>query len=609
MKLKLTSLVATIVLVTGCSSTSTEQNTTAQTTLTPAEKLQTIIHDSWQYRLHHQPLFASSIGQASAAQKQQLPDLSAAALAAQNKQYQSWLTTLQTIDKTQLNAQQQINLALLEYQFANITDSYRFKEYLQPLTSEGGFYSYLTWLPAQQSFKTEQDYTDYAHRLAAIPDYFQQEISWMKEGIKEGYTLPKPVMKGLDDAIASYIKRDPTKSAFYKPYESLPASLDPITRQQLQAQGKRLIRTQVIPAYQQLLTFMQEQYIPSARTTVGARALPNGLAYYQNRVQHFTTLDMSVAEIHKLGLKEVARIHQQMQQVMAKTGYKGSFADFLHFLRTDPQFYAKTPDELLKDAAWLAKTIDAKLPEYFGKLPRLTYGVAPVPAAIAPKYTSARYAGPSGPHQPGWFWVNTYALDKRPLYELPSLALHEAVPGHHLQTALAAEMENVPEFRKNIYLSVFGEGWALYAEYLGEEMGIYQTPYDEFGRLSMEMWRACRLVVDTGIHAMGWSRQQAIDYMAKNTALSMHNVETEVDRYIGWPGQALAYKMGELTIKELRQEAQSTLGAQFNLREFHDQVLKNGSVTLPLLKQQIHQYIKQKSAAAQTATDAESTTD
>ena len=339
---------------------------------------------------------------------------------------------------------------------------------------------------------------------------------------------------------------------------------------------------------------MRDSYIPNARTTIAANELPNGIEFYQNRVKHYTTLTLSTDEIHQLGLAEVKRIKSEMHQIIDNLKFEGTFADFLQFLRTSPQFYAQTPDELLKQAAYISKQADAALPKLFGKLPRTPYGVAPVPAQIAPKYTTGRYSGSNDDNQPGYYWVNTYALNKRPLYVLEALTLHEAVPGHHLQISLTKELTSLPNFRRYSYISAFGEGWGLYSEFLGIEAGFYQNPYSNFGRLTYEMWRAIRLVVDTGVHTKGWSRQQAIDYMAQNTALSMHNVTTEVDRYISWPAQALSYKIGELTIKRLRNKAEQELQDKFDIREFHDAILANGSVPLPILEQQINQYIKQK---------------
>ena len=364
---------------------------------------------------------------------------------------------------------------------------------------------------------------------------------------------------------------------------------------QLRSQAVEVITNEVIPSYQTYYDYMVQEYKPNARSNIAATSLPNGDEYYLNRLQHYTTLPMSVEQVHQTGLSEVKRIRHEMEQIITQVGFKGSFADFVQFLRTDKQFYATTPEALLKEASFIAKKMDAQLPKLFKTLPRTPYGVVPVPANIAPKYTTGRYSGPSRDDQPGNYWVNTYRLDRRPLYVLEALTLHEAVPGHHLQGSIAREMQNVPKFRNRTYISAFGEGWGLYSEYLGIEAGFYQSPYSDFGRLTYEMWRAARLVVDTGMHAKGWSRKKAMDFLASNTALSLHNVKTEIDRYISWPGQALSYKMGELTIKRLRKTAEASLGEAFDLREFHDLVLQNGSMPLSMLETIVMEYIaKQK---------------
>jgi uncharacterized protein (DUF885 family) len=389
--------------------------------------------------------------------------------------------------------------------------------------------------------------------------------------------------------------KDAKQSPFYAPFKKFPPAVSADDAKRLSAEAERTITAQIVPAYAKLLKYFNEDYVPKARKTLGAYALPDGQAYYRSQIRQYTTLDTSPEEIHKIGLAEVARIRAEMEQVKKDAKFDGDFAAFLKFLRTDPQFYAKTPRELLMNASYYAKRIDGMLPKYFGKLPRLPYGVAPVPEAIAPYYTTGRYNGPAeGSGNAGFYWVNTYKLEARPLYALPALTLHEAVPGHHLQISLASEQGEQPPFRRYSYISAFGEGWALYAEHLGVEMGIYETPYDQFGRLTYEMWRACRLVIDTGVHAMGWTREQSLALLRDNTALSEHEITTEVDRYIGWPGQALSYKLGELKIRELRAKAEKAMGERFDLRAFHDAVLSLGSVPLPVLEARIDDFIAGK---------------
>lgn len=526
--------------------------------------------------------------------KTSLPDMSLSTLAAQVKQRQQWLDKLQQVDVATLTEQQQINHAILVYSLKDAIAEYQYGAHLMPLTSESGFHSDLAFMVSGTEFNTKQDYQDYLSKLKTIPAYMQQQTDWMKQGLATGMTQPKAVLVGFDQSILAFISKAPEQNVFYRPFSQKPEFVDADSWVAMQQQAKQIVDQQLNPAYQQFYQFMLQQYLPGARDSIAASDWPKGRDYYQNRLEHYTTLKLTPEQVHQTGLEEVARIRAEMQNIISRVGFKGSFAEFIQFLRTDPQFYVKTPNDLLKEASFIAKKIDAELPKFFKTLPRTPYGVAPVPAEIAPKYTTGRYAGTNRDDRAGFYWVNTYALDRRPLYEMEALTLHEAVPGHHLQISLAREQASLPDYRRNFYTSAFGEGWGLYSEYLGIEMGFYQDPYSDFGRLTYEMWRAARLVVDTGMHTMGWSRQQAIDFLASNTALSMHNVTTEIDRYISWPAQALSYKLGELTIKKLRKEAEQQLGNDFDVREFHDVVLGNGSVPLSILEQQVTNYIQQK---------------
>ena len=521
-----------------------------------------------------------------------LANLSPEFLAEQYKNKTQLLADLDAVDAAKLSDENQINLSIIRAQVQNSVDEYVFNAHYMPLTSEYGFHSGLSYIINSSQYKEEQDLETYLARLAQIPRFFQQNIHWMKKGLETGLTQPKVVLEGYEDSINTYIVDDVTQSEFYKPFLTNTASLSESDFYALQQQAKTVLKNKVIPAYKGYLTFFTEQYRPGARTSIGISETPNGKAFYKNRTKYYTTTDMTPKEIHELGLKEVARIRGEMEAVIKEVGFKGSFAEFIHFLRTDPQFYATTPEQLLKEASYIAKKMDAQLPKLFHTLPRKPYGVAPVPASIAPKYTTGRYSGSNRNDEAGYYWVNTYALDKRPLYVLEALTLHEAVPGHHLQISLNAELENLPSYRRDAYLSAFGEGWGLYSEYLGLEAGFYQDPYSRFGRLTYEMWRAARLVVDTGMHMYGWSRERAMNFMSENTALSLHNVKTETDRYISWPAQALSYKIGELTIKRLRVEAEQALGPNFDIREFHHQVLRHGSVPLSVLETQVRLYIK-----------------
>ena len=466
-----------------------------------------------------------------------------------------------------------------------------------PLTAESGFHVWIANIAKQVDFQTKQDYQDYLVRLSALPQYFSQQITWMKLGLKKGITQPKVVLKGFEQSIAAFIKEDVSQSEYYQPFIDMSDFVSLEEQKGLQAQAKKILTADVMPAYQQYYDFMVNQYQVHARDSIAASSLPNGKKYYQNRIEHYTTLAMTAEQVHQQGLAEVKRIRAEMEVIIKQVDFSGGFSDFVQFLRNDAQFYAKTPTELLKEASYIAKKMDANLPTLFKTLPRTPYGVVAVPDNIAPKYTTGRYSGSSRDDQPGNYWVNTYRLDRRPLYVLTALTLHEAVPGHHLQISLAKEMTQVPKFRNRTYISAFGEGWGLYSEYLGLEVGMYKDPYHNFGRLTYEMWRACRLVVDTGMHNMGWSRQEAMNFLADNTALSLHNVKTEIDRYISWPGQALSYKIGELTIKRLRDRAEKSLGQAFDLRDFHDQLLKNGSMPLSMLEKIIEQYIIKKKSS------------
>lgn len=519
-------------------------------------------------------------------------DISPEALAEHNEKVTEIYQEVVAIDSSALTYDNKINQTILAYKLKNDIDSYHNFDHYMPITAEAGFHAYMTYMVSRSSFKTVADYQLYLQRLEALKPYFKQQIQWMNKGIETGITQPQVVLKGFEDSISAFIVEDPTKSEFYRPFVNMPKHISQAQQAQLQQQAQQVVKQTINPIYQEFYDFMVDTYIPNARQTIAAKDFPNGAKFYQNRIEHYTTLTLTADEIHNIGLQEVARIRTEMDEVISDVGFTGSFAEFVEFLRTDPQFYATSPEQLLKEASFIAKKMDAKLPSLFKTLPRTPYGVVAVPASIAPKYTTGRYSGPSRDDQAGNYWVNTYALDRRPLYVLEALTLHEAVPGHHLQGSIAREMKNVPEFRNNTYISAFGEGWGLYSEYLGIEAGFYQNPYSNFGRLTYEMWRAVRLVVDTGMHMQGWSRQQAMDYLASNSALSLHNVQTEIDRYISWPGQALSYKLGEITIKKLRTKAEQELGENFDVRAFHDQVLKNGSIPLSLLEEIIGEYIK-----------------
>lgn len=506
------------------------------------------------------------------------------------------LNQLSKIDKTDLSETESISLQLLQFQLQESVDFYEFKEYLNPLLSDTGFHNNLPYMVRPLANYTQAK--EYLNKLNAIPEYVNQHIILLRKGLNEGVSQPKVIFeKGYESSYDKHIVTDYKDSYYYSPFLNLPEQLSVSQKDSILVLAKIAIEKSVTPEFKKVKQFFESEYLPNTRTAIGVSSTPNGDDYYQNRIHYYTTLDLTADEIHQIGLEEVARIKSEMMQIIKEVNFEGSFAEFLKFLRTDEQFYAKTADDLLKEARNIAKKADAQLPRYFITLPRKPYGIAPVPDAIAPKYTTGRYIGTSkNSTEPGYYWVNTYDLSSRPLYVLPSLTVHEAVPGHHLQGSLNNELgDSIPQFRRDMYLSAYGEGWGLYCEFLADEMGIYETPYEQFGKLTYEMWRACRLVIDTGIHTKNWTREQAVEYMSSNSALSIHNVNTEIDRYISWPGQALSYKIGELEIRKLREKAESKLGTNFDIREFHEVILEQGTVTLAILKQRINQYIVAKS--------------
>lgn len=510
------------------------------------------------------------------------PDVSIAAQEQRAAARRDLLRKLNGIDQDALSAADRINADIFRFILEDEIAYVDFQAYLIPFNAEGGFYNRMR---PGRGYRSVDDFARYQERLQAFTGYLQANMELMQKGLTTGYIAPRVTAKNYEVLTAPYRSADATENPLFTPYREQPEGITDEEWAELVRTGETIIREEVLPAYAALHEFMQETYLPQARSTVGISEVPNGKAYYEQRVRHFTTLDMTPEEVFETGMREVARIRSEMEAIIEQLEFDGSFDDFLAFLRTDEQFYAESPRDLLKEASYYAKKIDGQLPQYFARLPRLTYGVEPVPAAIAPNYTGGRYSpGSARRNRAGEYWVNTYKLDSRPLYVLPALTLHEAVPGHHLQMALAEEQESGPDFRRSYYISAFGEGWALYGEYLGKEMGIYETPYEDFGRLTYEMWRACRLVVDPGMHYLGWSREKALDFLSSNTALSLHECNTEIDRYIGWPGQAVSYKIGELTIRRLRQEAEANMGDGFDLRAFHQKVLENGSVPLFILE-------------------------
>jgi len=495
--------------------------------------------------------------------------------------YVEYLSELEAIDRSALGANGRTNALVLRTLLeAEIGDT-RFAEWEMPFDSDSNFWSYLA---PRGGFTTAEEYHNYIGRMRDIPRYFAEQTANARAGLARGFSVPRVTLEGRDVSIASYVVDDPEQSPFWTPFADMPRSIPADEQERLREAGRAAIAQQVTPAYAQWLAFFREEYLPNTRTTLGASEFPDGAAYYAQQIRQYTTLDLTAEQIHRIGLDEVARITAEMEKVKDEAGFDGTLAEFVTFLRTDPQFVARSGDELMGVSSYVAKRVDGKLADYFGFLPRHRFTIRPVDPAIAPFYTAGR--GGLDACQ-----MNTYDLPSRPLYNIPALTLHECAPGHSFQGAVALEQEEAPRFRRQTYFSGFGEGWGLYVEYLGEEMGIYRTPYEKFGRLSYEMWRAARLVIDTGIHHYGWSREQAVAYLSSHTALSDREVGTEIDRYISWPGQALAYKLGEMTIRRVRAKAEEELGERFDIRKFHDVVLSLGSVPLPALEARIDAFI------------------
>ena len=505
------------------------------------------------------------------------------------------LSKLSKIDVNKLDENDNISYELLSFVLNDIIAYYDFERFLNPLLSDSGFHSSLVY-NVRPLYDYEQ-VKNYLNKLNSIPQYVDQYLPLLRRGIEKGVSQPLIIFNGYESTYDDHITDNYESNYFYSPFKNLPKDLSQAHKDSILIEAKKAIEKNVVPQFVRIKEFFEKEYYPNTRKTIGVSETPNGYEFYQNRINYYTTSKNYTAdEIHQIGLNEVSRIKKEMIKIIEELKFKGSFEEFFKFLRTDSQFYAKTPEALLMYARDISKRADEQLPRFFKTLPRKPYGVAPVPDAIAPKYTGGRYVGTSkNSTNPGYYWVNTYDLKSRTLYTIPALTVHEAVPGHHLQSALNNELgDSIPKFRRNLYLSAYGEGWGLYTEFLADEMGIYTTPYEQFGKFTYEMWRACRLVIDTGIHAKGWSREEAVNFMSKNTALSLHEVNTEIDRYISWPGQALSYKIGELKIRQLRNKAKKDLKEKFDIREFHEKILEYGTVTLSTLERRINNYISEK---------------
>jgi uncharacterized protein (DUF885 family) len=555
---------------------------TAACTRTPNadSRLQSLYADEWKWREDQFP----DNEDAQKPIQDHLPKVDPATQAMRLQKWQEVLQQLDAIPRTELSAAEQINFDIYRPQIQALIADQQFREFEMPANSDTTFWTDIGYT-ARRQYRRVQDYSNWIGQMKDLPRYFHEQMDEMRAGLKRGFTPPRVTLEGRDASITAVTDATPEASLFYTPFKDMPG-IPEADKKSLRDEAVSTIRDTVQPAYRELLTFFRAEYVPGTRTTLAAYDLPDGRAYYRARIRQFTTLDQDPAAIHAFGESEVARLHEQMLGAMRETGFTGDFPAFLAFLRKDPQFQAKTPEELLMRAAWIAKRFDGKASQYFGQLPRARFAIRPVPEDLAPFYTAGRGG-------PGVYLLNTYNLPSRPLYNLTALTLHESAPGHAFQLPLAREHKQQPDFRQHTYLSAYGEGWALYCELLGLEMGMYDTPYDRFGMLNYQIWRAARLVVDTGIHSQGWTRDRAIAYLRDYTALPQHEIETEVDRYIAWPAQALSYYLGEDAIVKSRAKAEKALGPKFNVRAFHDAVLELGSVPIPVLQARIDRFISE----------------
>jgi prolyl oligopeptidase len=553
------------------------------------EDFNTLLDEHWQWTLQSSPVMASMMGDRR--YNREWTDSSLGAIEGRHKQTREFLSRVYAIDRSALSEEDQLNYELFRRQLQDNVDEYQFNGYLMPFSQRGGVQS-LDNLTNQLRLVSVEDYDDWIARLSKIDKVVDQTIALAEKGRKSGYTAPQILMQRLPDQIAVQVVEFAADSPFFKPFAALPESIAPADRERLRAEATEVIETTVLPAYRELDRYFNETYLPAARESIGLSELPNGSAWYEFRAKSYTTTRLSPDDIHRIGLDEVKRIRGEMMDIIEEVGFDGGFREFLEHLRTDPQFYFDNPDDLYQEYLATSKRIDPELVKLFGKLPRMPYGVKPIPDAIAPDTTTAYYSRPAGDgSRAGIYWVNLYKPEVRPKYEIEVLSVHEAMPGHHLQIALQQELGDLPMFRRFMGFTAFVEGWGLYSERLGYDLGLYQDPYSRFGQLTYDMWRAVRLVVDTGMHYKGWTRQQAIDFFKDNAAKTEHDIINEIDRYILWPGQALAYKIGQLKILQIRERAEIQLAHKFDIRAFHDELLGAGALPLDLLEQRMDRWM------------------
>jgi len=558
----------------------------------PTEDFAALLEESWEWQLVENPVRASRLGDRRF--NEQWADMSLTAIERRHAEQQAFLRRLRTIDSSQLSAADALNYDLFRRQIENTLDSHEFKNYLMPMSQRGGVQSLETTAETLR-LNNAKDYEDWLARMTQIEAVIEQTTARMEEGRKTGYMPPKILMERIPNQLSSQLVEDPESSPFFKSFANMPDEIGSEDQERIKQLAIDVIEASIVPAYREFDHYFNDTYLPASRESIGASSLPNGEAFYEYRTRLYTTTQMTPDEIHRLGLNEVKRIRDEMQLIIDELEFAGSFDDFLNFLRTDPQFYYDTPEELFNGYLAVSKRIDPELVKLFGKLPRIPYGLRAIPDNIAPDTTTAYYNRPAADgSRPGYYYVNLYRPEVRPKYEMEVLSIHEAVPGHHLQIALQMEMEEMPSFRKYSGFTAFSEGWGLYSESLGFEMGFYQDPYSHFGALTYDMWRAVRLVVDTGMHYKGWTRQQAIDFFKDNAAKTETDIVNEIDRYISWPGQALAYKIGQLQMLELRKKAEQALGDDFDVKAFHDELLGAGAIPMEILETRMNRWLTEQ---------------
>jgi uncharacterized protein (DUF885 family) len=558
-----------------------------------AAELAAVFADEWETHLREDPFFATLAGDRR--YDDRLSSVTEADYERRRRQLADFIRRAEAVAPGALSPVDRVNREVFLRLKRDAAAELEFHGYRLPMDRMGGFHAEFAELPNFMLFGTAEDYERYLARLEAFPGWVAQHIDLMRGALAQGYSQPRLCLEGTQGTMQAHLVNEVEASLFFGPFLHLPDAISGSERGQLVERGRKVVLASVLPGYRALLEFFESEYLPGCREETAVSALPDGAAYYAHRVRAMTTLDISPKEVHQIGVDEVRRIRGEMDEVIRRTGFNGGLPAFLEFLRTDPRFYPTSADHLLREVAYVLKRMDGQLPNLFRHLPRIPYGILPVPDHLAPHTTTAYYWAPLGDGtRAGFYYVNTYDLPSRPLYEIEALSLHEAVPGHHLQIALQLELQDLPLFRRFEDFTAFTEGWGLYAERLGLEAGFYTDPYSDFGRLGYEIWRACRLVVDTGMHALGWTRQQAIDFMAANTPSTPLNIRNEIDRYLTTPGQALAYKMGELKIRDLRHRAEQRLGPVFDLREFHEVVLRQGSIPLDLLDSEVEAWLSEK---------------